>query len=131
MQRMRCGVCRYWMPVAPRYPSLPWQHHEQTCPACSACLVWQPDPSARWLIPLTCLGIAVGLGCVVGNCWDEYLGLCAGSPLLATLLAVCLGVGLIYLCLRGIGRLWPGQWTVRHVVRDDGTANMLHSRLAG
>lgn len=78
-----------------------------------------------------CLGIAVGLGCVAGNCWDEYLGLCAGSPLLATLLAVCLGVGLIYLCLRGIGRFWPGQWTVLHVVRDDGTANMLHSRLAG
>ncbi len=131
MRLMRCGVCRYWMPVGPHYLSLHWQHYEQTCPACSAHLVWQPSPWARVLIPSVSLGISVLLGAVAGGWWAEYVELCDGNPVLAAALAACLGVGLIYLGVCTIGRLYPGKWVVRHTVRDDGTANVLHSRLAG
>lgn len=131
MQRMRCGVCRYWMPVGPHYLSLQWARHEQTCPACLARLTWMPNPFARLVISIVCMGVAIALGSAVGYWWDDYRELCGGNPLLAGLLAGCFGLGLIYLCLQGIGRIWPGKWTVRHTVRDDGTANMLHSRLAG
>lgn len=131
MQRMRCGVCRYWMPVGPHYLSLQWERHEQTCPACLARLTWRPNPRARLMIFIVCTSVAIVLGSVVGCWWDDCLGLCAGNLLLTVGLLVSLAACLMCLCIQGIARIWPGKWTVRHTVRDDGTANILHSRLAG